>query len=144
MLDELTKLRNTGKFNIESASQLALQSVEQIIKIHRENGGYLRDGVTLLCRLTSDNERLIARCGVKALFTTLIEQLNDSFDPAACDLYDRIIAQVIEFYRRLPGGQSLDRALCSFGLINESDLLNRKSRISMNKSQNSDPESSVS
>jgi ADP-heptose:LPS heptosyltransferase len=61
----------------------------------------------------------------------LIERLNDSFDPDACDLYNRIIAHVIEYYRRLPGGEDLDRALSSFGLRNEADLLNRKSRIDL-------------
>ncbi|MCI0660414.1 MAG: hypothetical protein L0220_05005 [Acidobacteria bacterium] len=135
MIDELARLRNSGKFNAESASQLGLQAVERIIKTHREKGEYLSEAVTLLCRLTSDHERSIARCGVHALFTALIERLNDSFDPAACGLYDRIIAQVIEYYRHLPGGQSLDRSLCDFGLMNEAAMLDRKSHIAINKYQ---------
>ena len=134
MIDELTRLKNSGKFNAETASQLALEAVQLIIR-HHENREYSREAVTLLCRLTSDPERSIARCGVQALFTELIEGLNDSFDPAACGLYDRIIAQVIEYYRRLPAGQSLDRSLRNFGLLNEADLLNRKSQISINKYQ---------
>jgi ADP-heptose:LPS heptosyltransferase len=129
MLDELAEQRNRKNLDAECAAQLALQAVEQIIKSHRENREYLREAVTFLCELTSDPDQSIARCGVKTLFTSLIERLNDSFDPDACDLYNRIIAQVIEYYRCLPGGGNLDRALSSFGLRNEADLLNRKTRI---------------
>jgi ADP-heptose:LPS heptosyltransferase len=143
MIEEFTKLRNCG-LNLERASQAALQAVEQIITRHRENGDYLRDAVTLLCQLTSDPDRSIARCGASALFTSLIERLNDSFEPTACKLYDRIVAQVIEYYRSLPGGLSLDRSLSSFGIMNEADLLERKSRISNFKFQVSNFESPIS
>ena len=61
--------------------------------------------------------------------------MNDSFDPEACSIYDQVIAQVIDFYRRLPGGEKLDEGLRSFGLMNETDLLNRKFQISNFKSQ---------
>src|SRR5262249_35213202 len=66
---------------------------------------------------------------LQVLFLGLIERLNDSFDPGACELYDQIFAQVIDFYRRLPRAKDLDEALRGFGLLSETDLLARKSAI---------------
>jgi ADP-heptose:LPS heptosyltransferase len=59
----------------------------------------------------------------------LIERLNDSFEPEYCALYDRAFAQVLSFYRHLPGGRSLDAGLRRFGLLSEEDLLIRKARL---------------
>jgi ADP-heptose:LPS heptosyltransferase len=124
-----------SKLSVERASQLSLRAAEAIIAYHRERGGYLRDAVTMLCEITANEDPQIARAGLNALFPTLIERLNDSFDPAACKLYDRIFAQVIDFYRRLPQAAKFDEALQGFGLMNESDLLVRKSQISILNSQ---------
>src|SRR5262249_50160992 len=115
-------------------------AADLIIAHHQERGEGLRDAVTLLCEITADENPEVARAGVRVLFPALIERLNDSFDPAACGLYDRIFAQVIDFYRRLPQAADFDEALRGFGLTNESDLLARKSSIS----KGLDPRSSIS
>src|SRR5262249_55243774 len=81
------------------------------------------------CEIASDEDQEVARAGVRALFPDLIERLNDSFDPAASKLYDRIFAHVIDYYRRLPRAREFDQALREFILTNESALLARKSSI---------------
>ncbi|HKC89009.1 MAG TPA: glycosyltransferase family 9 protein, partial [Blastocatellia bacterium] len=71
-------------------------------------------------------------------------RLNDSFDPAACKLYDRIFAHVIDYYRRLPQSREFDGALRGFGLMNESDLLARKSAIRDPRVPIRNPQSAIS
>jgi ADP-heptose:LPS heptosyltransferase len=142
-LVEFSERRARGALEVEYVSGLSLRAAENIINHHRAGDGFLRDAVTLLCEITADENRDLARPGVEALFPALIERLNDSFDPAACELYDRIFARVIDFYRRLPQGKELDQALRSFGLMNEADLLARKSRISNPQSSILNPQSSI-
>jgi ADP-heptose:LPS heptosyltransferase len=136
----LADFRNRGKsgsLDIEWVEREARRAADLIIDFHRNGAGFLRDAVTLLCEITADENRDVARWGVRILFPALIERLNDSFDPAACELYDRIFARVIDFYRRLPQAEDFDKALRGFGLISESDLLARKSaiRVSANRPQ---------
>jgi Glycosyltransferase family 9 (heptosyltransferase) len=129
MHSEFEKLRSSGTLTSENASQLAMRSVELILKEYLENKSYPKEAVTSLCQITANEDPAIARAGASALFPALIEYLNDSFEPEACALYDQIFANLIEFYRRLPQGKRLDEGLRSFGLMNESDLLSRKSRM---------------
>jgi ADP-heptose:LPS heptosyltransferase len=128
-LAEFRARRAEGTLSLEYVSQSSLRAAGMIINHHRDSHGYLRDAVTLLCEITASEDREIAGAGVAALFPALVERLNDSFDPAACQLYDRIFARVIDFYRRLPEGAELDLTLRGFGLMSEADLLSRKSRI---------------
>ncbi|HEX5084571.1 MAG TPA: glycosyltransferase family 9 protein [Blastocatellia bacterium] len=130
-----------GQLDAEQAEREARRAADLIIAHHRERGERLRDAVTLLCEITADENPEVARAGVRILFPALIERLNDSFDPAACGLYDRIFAQVIDFYRRLPEAADFDQALRGFGLMNESDLLARKSAI--RKSAIRNPQSAI-
>jgi ADP-heptose:LPS heptosyltransferase len=144
MPTELEKLRDTGTLDAAAASRLALEAAELIIDHDRNNKEYLRDKVALICEIAADKDPAIARAGVQALFPALIERLNDSFDPQLCSLYDRVFSQVIEYFRRLPDGKKLDQGLRSFGLINEEDLLTRKSQISNLKSQTSNLKPQIS
>jgi ADP-heptose:LPS heptosyltransferase len=129
LLADFRTRRKTGSLDPEQAEQEARRAADLIIAYYQEQGESPRDAVTLLCEITADENREVARAGVRILFPALIERLNDSFDPAACELYDRIFAQVIDFYRRLPQAKDFDEALRGFGLMNESDLLTRKSAI---------------
>jgi ADP-heptose:LPS heptosyltransferase len=143
LLADFRARRNKGSLDVEEVEREARRAADLIINFHHEHGGYLRDAVTLLCEITADENREVARAGVRILFPALIERLNDSFDPAACELYDRIFAQVIDFYRRLPQARDFDEALRGFNLMNESDLLGRKSVIRNPRSSILDPRSSI-
>src|SRR5262245_29148871 len=144
LLADFRKREDGGALDAEWVERQAARAADLVISFHRESDrrehgagehdGYPRDAVTLLCEITSNEDQEVSRAGVRALFPGLIERLNDSFDPAACDLYDRIFAQVIDYYRRfpparLPQAREFDNALRGFGLMNEADLLGRKSAI---------------
>ncbi len=129
MLAEFRNLKEAGVLNVETASQLAVRASQLVIDHHCDKNGYLRDAVTLLCEITSSDDGNIARTGVAALFPGLIERVNDSFEAGSCSLYDQVASHVIDFYRRLPAARKLDHELKRFGLMNEVDLLKRKSRI---------------
>ena len=143
LLADFRARRNKGSLDAEQVEREARRAADLIISAHRERGGYLRDAVTLLCEITVDENREVARTGVRILFQALIERLNDSFDPAACELYDRIFAQVIDFYRHLEQAVDFDQALRGFGLMSESDLLDRKSSIANPRSQILDARPSI-
>jgi ADP-heptose:LPS heptosyltransferase len=142
MLNEFKKIRDAGALTAETAASLAMRAADLAItrRAHENN---LRDAVTILCEITADQDPAIARAGVAALFPALIEKLNDSFDPEFRSLYDRVFAQVIDFYRRLPAGAKLDQGLRRFGLMDEKDLLARKTQISNLKPGMQDPESEI-
>src|SRR5262249_38025579 len=143
LLADFRARRNEGSLDAEQVEREARRAADLIINFHRERGGHLRDAVTLLCEITADGNQKVARAGVRVLFPALIERLNDSFDPAACELYDRIFAQVIDFYRRLPQARDFDEAMRGFGLMSESDLLDRKSSILDPRSSTLDPRPSI-
>lgn len=88
-----------------------------------------RDTIARLCELSARPEPELARAGTVSLFRDVVERLNDSFAPESCAAYDRVFAQVIEFYRRLPAGRELDARLRQFGLPDEAALLARKARL---------------
>lgn len=88
-----------------------------------------RATIVRLCELSARPEPELARLGTDSLFRDVVERLNDSFAPASCAAYDRVFAQVIEFYRRLPVGRELDEQLRRFGLPDEAALLERRARL---------------
>ncbi len=138
-LTEFESLKEQGKLTADVTGELARCAVELVFKHFQAGADCLREAVHLICQIATDGAPEIARLGINALFPQLVERLNDSFDPAACQLYDQLFVQVIEFCRRLPEGEQLDEGLNRFGLLSESDLLSRKSKI-----QNSKPGISTS
>jgi len=88
-----------------------------------------RDSINRLCRLAAATDPEVNAAATRALFTNLIESLNDSFDPRAARAYDLVMAQLIDFFRREESGKEIDEALNSFGLENEASLLARRTRL---------------
>ncbi len=128
-LAEFESLNGQGTLTSEAALALAGRAAELVIEQFQRDQSCLREAITLICRIAADENSEIARSGIVALFPMLVERLNDSFEPAACRLYDQLFAQVIEFCRRLPEGKRLDEGLTKFGLLTESDLLARKTNL---------------
>ncbi len=129
LLDEYQNLRDGGRLNAATAAELAQRAADLIFNRFQNGVDYPREAVTLICQIATAADPEIAGAGVLALFPGLVERLNDSFEPAACAIYDRIFAQVIDYCRRLPEGRSLDKALRGLGLSHERDLLARRSRL---------------
>ena len=126
-LADLKKLKDAGSLDARTASLLAMAVADLVISQYRDKNVYSRDAVALLCEITSNEDPEIARAVAAVLFADLIERLSDSFNPDFCPLYDRIFAQVIDFYRHL--SIELDKGLNRFGLLDEADLLDRKYQI---------------
>ena len=55
--------------------------------------------LTQLAQLALDSDEAVALIASRQLFGTLVEALADRFEPALCDLYARLFAQVIEVVR---------------------------------------------
>ncbi|MBS1790201.1 MAG: hypothetical protein JST85_20925 [Acidobacteria bacterium] len=126
---EFESLKGQGRLSVEAARTFAARAAELVIEQYRADSTCLREAVQLICQVAIDENPEIARTGITALFPQLVERLNDSFDPAVCQLYDRLFVQVIEFCRRLPEGKALNEGLNGFGLLTEANLLSRKSAI---------------
>jgi ADP-heptose:LPS heptosyltransferase len=128
-LADFERLKRQGSLTGEAALVLSTRASELVIAHFQRGRGLLREAIELLCRIATDGDSQVARAGIIGIFPELIERLNDSFDPAYCQLYDRLFAQLIEFCRRLPEAKRLDEGLTRFGLRSEDDLLARKFRI---------------
>ena len=86
---------------------------------------YLGDRIARLAQMANAEDDQVAEAATRALFTTLVEPLADSFDGDAVSLYNRAFAQVIQVCRRNPRAKRIDRELDEFGLRGEEDLIAR-------------------
>lgn len=126
-LPELREQLSARGLSGAEATDAARQAAADFLHSFHENEAYLSEAVTLLCELAAHPDRQIAAAGIEGLFPLLIERLNDSFEPAACALYDRVFTQVIEFCRQQ--SPTLDQYLRHFGLHNAADILTRRARL---------------
>jgi hypothetical protein len=111
---------------LQGAEIIAARALKEFFR-NLSEGRFARNQVAELLELTADPE--YAQIGLRALFPDLIERLNDSFDPGLCAVHDKLLAQLIEFYRRRPECTLLDKTLESFGLRDERDLLARRNSL---------------
>jgi hypothetical protein len=95
---------------------------------YRDAGQYLRDNVEhLTLSATCGDDDLREGRATEALFGSLVEGLCDSFEPDSVGLYIRVMAQIIQYCRRLD--DDLDDELAAFGLATEQDLVDRGERL---------------
>ncbi len=128
--DDLSKYREQlHQFSSSQVLSFANRAVSNFFEYHSSTGLILRDTIELLCEINCHPDPDVSQLGLQALFPNLIEKLNDSFDPALCEIYDRVFAQVISFYRHLPEMKRFDEALCNFNLPDEEFLLTRKRNL---------------
>ena len=93
---------------------------------------YEEDYIDLLCEMTTfseDND--LTGIAAQALFRIIIESLCDDFEDLQTETYNRVMAQLISFCRKLPSGQELDRCLNEFKIFDSDDLLQRIKTIRM-------------
>jgi len=128
-LAEFRKERAEGTLTVEAATRLAFGAVSNFMAYCCGAKEYLRDAITLLCEMTALKDQDLSKPGLAALFPALVERLNDSFEPESCALYDRVFAQVIDFNRRLPDGETLEAGLRRFELASEQEILARKAGL---------------
>ncbi|MEK6287658.1 MAG: glycosyltransferase family 9 protein [Acidobacteriota bacterium] len=103
----------------------AEQLVGEFLTEYRATGGYLREHVAQLAEFALSEDEAVAEGATRAVFTSLVEPLADSFEPDAVKLYNRAFAQVIQICRRDARAAALDDQLQKFGLLSEDDLIAR-------------------
>jgi ADP-heptose:LPS heptosyltransferase len=104
---------------------LAEKLVAEFLTGYRTNGSYLRECVTSLVKLAISEDDTVAELATRAVFTSLVERLADSFEPGSVTLYNRVFAQIIQQCRQDPRAELLDDRLEEFGLRSEADLIAR-------------------
>ena len=105
------------------------QLVSELLTEFQATGTYPGDRVTRLVQLAVSDDDRVAEQASRAFFTSLVEALADSFQPAAVSLYNQAFAQLIQACRNTDRGRPLDEKLDEFGLLTESDVLVRAERI---------------
>lgn len=101
------------------------QLIAEFLSEYRSSGSYGRDRIAQLARLATSEDARTAESATRAVFTSLVERLADSFEPEAVTLYNRAFSQVIQASRRGPGSKLLDDELENFNLHSEDDLIAR-------------------
>jgi ADP-heptose:LPS heptosyltransferase len=87
---------------------------------------YEADYIDLLCEMTTiSRDPELNSIAARALFGIIIESLCDEFEALQTETYNRVMAQVITFCRKLSAGKALDRSLNDFGISCRKNLLNR-------------------
>lgn len=110
--------------------KLARQIAYSFLDHYLQDCRYEEEYIDLLCEMTtfSENQRWNDPAA-QALFGIIIERLCDDFEELQTLTYNRVMAQVIAFCRRIPAGKSIDAQLGRFGIFSTADLAERINRI---------------
>ncbi|UCD79002.1 MAG: hypothetical protein JSW26_26965 [Desulfobacterales bacterium] len=91
---------------------------------------YEEDHIDLLCEMTTFSEDTnLNGIAAQALFGIIIESLCDDFEDLQTETYNRVMAQIISFCRKLRTAAELDRCLQEFAIYTREDLLARIEKI---------------
>jgi hypothetical protein len=124
-----SKLKNSSSAP-ETIARLAGQVAASFLDGFLQDGSYSGDHIALLCEMsTAEADPRLTQPAARALFGIIIERLCDEFEGLPAEFYNRVMAQVISFCRRLPAGQSLDRGLIEAGIYRQEDIVERMARI---------------
>lgn len=116
------KIQPKGEGLDRLARQIALSFLDRYYFNDHHEAEYIR----LLCEMATFFEREdFNKAGSSALFGIIIEGLCDDFEELQTEEYNRVMSRVIDFCRRAPGGERLDRQLDAFGLERWEDLFER-------------------
>ncbi len=107
---------------------------EFLTSFHRE-GVYLGDHISRLADFALSDDDVMAKAASRAIFTSLIERLADSFDPAAVTLYNQLFAQLIAQCRAHSRGEAIDRELNFFRLGSQQAMITRAEYLRSSKSR---------
>lgn len=110
---------------MDDADRLA----HEVLSKHRALGRYPRDQVQRLAALATSSDEAVAQAATRALFSSLVEPLADSFQGDAVTFYNQLFAQVIDICRATERGRELDRQLHAFRLTSEQLLRLRAERL---------------
>jgi hypothetical protein len=108
------------------SQQIAYSFMDSYLKDCR----YEEDHIDLLCEMTTFSEDTdLNGIAAQALFSIIIESLCDDFEDLQTETYNRVMAQIISFCRKLRAAAELDRCLQEFEIYTRDDLLARIEKI---------------
>ena len=114
----------------EEFMRLARQIAYSFMDSYLKDCRYEADFIDLLCEMTTVSEDAeLNGIAAQALFSIIIESLCDEFEDLQTETYNRVMAQIISFCRRLRAAEALDRCLHEFGIYTPDDLLARIEKI---------------
>lgn len=122
--EKWNELRDSSDANaIDSLAQRVASSfLDRYYYSDEYNGGY----IDLLCEMaTTFKKQELNQLASRALFGIIIERLCDDFEELQTETYNRLISQVMDYLRKLPDGQQLDRELNNFQLYSAEQLYQR-------------------
>ena len=116
--------------------RLARQIAYSFMDAYLKDCHYEQNYIDLLCDMTTHwDDPDLNSIAAEALFRIIIEALCDEFEDLQTETYNRVMAQLITFCRKLPQGAELDQRLNNFGLYQPRDLLTRIQHIRTHKTK---------
>ena len=110
----------------QDIARLARQIAYSFMDAYLKDCHYEADYIDLLCEMTTiSQESDLNGIAAQALFSVIIESLCDDFEDLQTETYNRVMAQIISFCRRLRTGHDLDRSLAKFSINSQENLLER-------------------
>jgi len=114
------------------SQQIAYSFMDAYLKDCHYEDGYIE----LLCEMTTFSEDTdLNGIAARALFKIIIESLCDDFEDLQTETYNRVMAQIISYCRKLRGAKALDRYLQEFQIYTREDLLTRINKIRMDNNK---------
>ncbi len=107
---------------------------EFLSSFYRE-GVYLGDLMSHLADFALSDDEATAKSASRAIFTSLVERLADSFDPASVTLYNQLFAQIVARCRADRRGEAIDSELKNFRVESEQDMIARAESLRSSKSK---------
>ena len=112
--------------DVEAIDSLAQRIASSFLDRYFYSDEYNAAYINLLCEMaTTFASDELNQLASRALFGIIIERLCDDFEELQTETYNRLISQVVDFLRRLPDGNELDRELNNFQLFTEDQLYQR-------------------
>jgi ADP-heptose:LPS heptosyltransferase len=108
------------------SQQIAHSFMDSYLKDCHYEDGYIE----LLCEMTTFSEDTdLNGIAARALFSIIIERLCDDFEDLQTETYNRVMAHIITYCRKLRPAKKLDRFLQEFQIYTRDDLLVRINEI---------------
>ncbi|MBW2195498.1 MAG: hypothetical protein JRF37_07985 [Deltaproteobacteria bacterium] len=112
--NEWLRLKKEGCTSDE-LTRLVRRIAYSFLDSYLKDCSYEKDYIDLLCDMTTFSKQNDLGAAAQALFGIIIERLCDEFEELQTLTYNRVMAQVISFCRRIPSGKALNRELRAFG-----------------------------
>src|SRR5258708_20412658 len=87
------------------------RSAAEFLDEFSASGAYRRDLLARLIHGSLSDDPAGAQAATQTFFSTLVEPLADSFEPAPVDLYNRVFSHLIQTFLESPPAPQLHRTL---------------------------------